>query len=89
MVSDLGAMKQSQRIAKNVLAGGISTVLGGAFQLAAVLLIARRVSVAEFGIYSFTLAFAFLMSRLGDMGVSNILVARHGGSARPDRRASW
>jgi O-antigen/teichoic acid export membrane protein len=67
-------MKQSQRIAKNVLAGGISTVLGGAFQLAAVLLIARRVSVAEFGIYSFTLAFAFLMSRLGDMGVSNILV---------------
>ena len=67
-------MKQSQRIAKNVLAGGLSTALGGAFQLVAVLLVARRVSVAEFGIYSFMMAFAFVMSRVGDMGVSNILM---------------
>jgi O-antigen/teichoic acid export membrane protein len=70
----LSAMNQSQRIAKNVLAGGLSTALGGALQLAAVLLIARRLSVAEFGVYSFMMAFAFVMSRVADMGVSNILV---------------
>lgn len=67
-------MKQSERIAKNVLAGGLSTALGGALQLAAILLIAKRLSVAEFGVYSFMMAFAFVMSRVGDMGISNILV---------------
>jgi O-antigen/teichoic acid export membrane protein len=70
----LGAMTQSQRIAKNMLAGGLSTALGGLLQLFAILLVARHVSVGEFGIYSFILAFALLLQRLSDLGVSNILM---------------
>jgi len=67
-------MKQSQRIVKNVLAGGISTVAGGLLQLLTILLIARRISVADFGLYTFMATLAFLLQRLADMGVSNILM---------------
>jgi hypothetical protein len=44
-------MKQSQRIVKNVVAGGFAVGLGGLLQLAAVVLVARSVSVSDFGIY--------------------------------------
>ena len=67
-------MKQSQRVAKNVLASGLATAFGGGLQTVSVLLVARWVTVAEFGIYSFLLAFSFVISRLADMGVSNILI---------------
>jgi O-antigen/teichoic acid export membrane protein len=67
-------MMQSQRIVKNVLAGGISTAIGGLLQVVAILLIARHLSVAEFGIYSFMAAFAFALQRLADLGTSNILM---------------
>ncbi len=67
-------MKQSQRIVKNVLAGGISTLLGGALQVVAFLLIARHLSVAQFGIFSSMAAFAFALQRLADMGMTNILI---------------
>jgi len=67
-------MKQSQRIVKNVLAGGVAVGLGGLLQLGAVVLIARSVSVSDFGIYSFILAFAVFFQLLADSGLSNILM---------------
>lgn len=67
-------MKQSQRIAKNLFAGGVSTVLGGLLQLLAVVVIARSVTVSEFGAYSFMMAFAFVLERLADGGLNSILI---------------
>jgi O-antigen/teichoic acid export membrane protein len=67
-------MKQSQRIVKNVLAGGVAVGLGGLLQAAAIVLIARSVSVNDFGIYSFILAFAVFFQLLADTGLSNILM---------------
>ena len=67
-------MKQSQRIFKNLLAGGIGVGLGGGLQLAAIVFIARTVSVEEFGTYSFILAFAMFFQLLADSGLSSILV---------------
>ena len=67
-------MKQSQRIAKNTLAGSLSISIGGVLQLATAVLIARHVSVAEFGVYSFMIAFEFFAYRLSDCGISNILM---------------
>ena len=67
-------MKQSQRIVKNVLAGGFAVGAGGLLQLAAVVLVARSVSVSDFGIYSFILAFAVFFQLLADSGLSNILI---------------
>ena len=67
-------MKQSQRVVKNVLAGGVSTAAGGLMQLAAVLLVARWLTVAEFGTYAFMVSLAFILQRLADLGVTSILV---------------
>lgn len=67
-------MKQSQRIVKNVFAGGAASVLGGPLQLASTLLAARYLSVADFGAYAFMLAFAFVLQRFSDMGISSILM---------------
>jgi O-antigen/teichoic acid export membrane protein len=67
-------MKQSQLIVKNVLAGGLSTAVGGVLQLFAFLLIARHLSVADFGVFSSMTAFAFALQRLADMGMTNILI---------------
>ncbi len=67
-------MKQSQRIVKNVLAGGLGVGIGGLLQLGAVVLIARSVGVTQFGTYSFILAFAMFFQLLADSGLSNILV---------------
>lgn len=67
-------LKQSQRIVKNVLATGLSTVIGGLIQLAALVIVGRTVSVDEFGVYSFILAFAMFVWVLADSGLSTILV---------------
>jgi len=67
-------VKQSQRIAKNLFAGGISTILGGLLQLAAIVVIARWVTVSEFGAYSLMMAFAFVLERLADGGLNSILI---------------
>jgi O-antigen/teichoic acid export membrane protein len=67
-------MTQSQRILKNVLAGGISSALGGFLQLLVILIVAHHVSVSDFGSYSFMLAFAFILQRLSDLGVGNIVM---------------
>lgn len=78
-------MKQSQRIVKNVLAGGVAVGLGGLLQLAAVVLVARSVSVSDFGIYSFILAFAVFFQLLADSGLSNILMREL--AKQPDKLA--
>jgi O-antigen/teichoic acid export membrane protein len=78
-------MKQSQRIVKNVLAGGVAVGLGGLLQLAAIVLVARSVSVSDFGIYSFILAFAVFFQLLADSGLSNILMREL--AKQPDKLA--
>jgi O-antigen/teichoic acid export membrane protein len=78
-------MKQSQRIVKNVLAGGFAVGAGGLLQLAAVVLVARSVSVSDFGIYSFILAFAVFFQLLADSGLSNILMREL--AKQPDKLA--
>jgi O-antigen/teichoic acid export membrane protein len=67
-------VKQSQRIAKNALAGGLSISVGGLLQLGTVVLVARHVSVADFGAFSFMIACEFVVFRLADCGISNILM---------------
>jgi O-antigen/teichoic acid export membrane protein len=67
-------LKQSQRIVKNALAGGLGTAVGGLLQLLIVLLLAHHLDVAEFGFYSFTVALAFVTERAADLGMSNILM---------------
>jgi O-antigen/teichoic acid export membrane protein len=67
-------MIQSQRIFKNVLAGGVCTALGGVLQFAAILLIARNLSVKDFGLYSFMATLSFVLYRVSDMGVAAILM---------------
>ena len=69
-----GPLKQSQRLVKNVLAGGFATAAGGLVQLAAVIMIARWLSVAQFGTYAFMVSLAFILQRLADMGISSILM---------------
>jgi O-antigen/teichoic acid export membrane protein len=67
-------MKQSQRIVKNVFAGWLAVGFGGLIQLAAVALVARTVGVAQFGRYSFILAYAMFFQQLADLGLCNILI---------------
>jgi O-antigen/teichoic acid export membrane protein len=78
-------MKQSQRIVKNVVAGGFAVSVGGLLQLGAVVLIARSVSVSDFGIYSFILALAVFFQLLADSGLSNILMREL--AKQPERMA--
>jgi O-antigen/teichoic acid export membrane protein len=67
-------MKQSQRLIKNVLAGSLCTAFGGLLQFVAVIVIARRLTVADFGLYSFMATLAFVLFRASDMGIGAILV---------------
>ncbi|MBA3832248.1 MAG: flippase [Chthoniobacterales bacterium] len=67
-------MKQSQTIVKNAVFGIASSVIGGAVYLATVLTIAHKVSVIEFGKYSFVLAFAMFFQLLADAGLSRMMI---------------
>jgi O-antigen/teichoic acid export membrane protein len=67
-------MNQAQRIAKNISVGGVSTSLGGLLQLATIVIIARFVGVADFGAFSFMFSFGFILERLADSGLNNILM---------------
>ena len=67
-------MKQSQRIVKNTVFGALAAAVGGGIHLATILLIAKKVPVAEFGKYSWVLAFAMFFQFLADAGLSRILV---------------
>jgi O-antigen/teichoic acid export membrane protein len=67
-------MKQSQRIVKNAFFGITSSVIGGLVYFATILIIARAVSVTEFGEYSFVLAFAMFVNNIADSGLPRMLV---------------
>jgi O-antigen/teichoic acid export membrane protein len=71
---EVDSMKQSQRIVKNAVFGIGSSVIGGLVYLATVLIIARAVSVTEFGKYSFVLAFAMFFSNVADSGLPRMLI---------------
>jgi O-antigen/teichoic acid export membrane protein len=70
----MGAVKQSQLIAKNVLAGGLSIAIYGILNLVLVAVVARRLSISDFGIFSFITLFAFVVQRVADGGLSVILM---------------
>ena len=67
-------MKSSQRLLKNVLAGGIGTALSGVLQFAAVIILTRKLGLRDFGIYSVLATLAFLLSRFADLGTSAVLL---------------
>src|SRR5437868_968952 len=71
---EVDSMKQSQRIVKNALFGITSSVIGGLVYFATILIIARAVSVTEFGEYSFVLAFAMFVNNIADSGLPRMLV---------------
>src|SRR5712691_3907699 len=67
-------MKQSQRIVKNAVFGIAASVIGGVVYLATVLTIAHKVSVVEFGKYSFVLAFAMFFQLVADAGLPRMMI---------------
>src|SRR5437899_11854711 len=67
-------MKQSQRIVKNAVFGIGASLIGGLVYLVTVLIIARMVSVVEFGEYSFVLAFAMFFQIVADAGLPRMLI---------------
>jgi len=67
-------MKQSQRIVKNAVLGIAASVIGGLVYLATVLTIAHKVSVIEFGKYSFVLAFALFFQLVADAGLPRMMI---------------
>ena len=67
-------MKQSQRIVKNAVLGIAASVIGGLVYLATVLTIAHKVSVEEFGKYSFVLAFAMFFQLVADAGLPRMMI---------------
>jgi O-antigen/teichoic acid export membrane protein len=68
------SMKQSQRIVKNAVFGIGASLIGGLVYLVTVLIIARMVSVVEFGEYSFVLAFAMFFQLLADAGLPRMMI---------------
>lgn len=67
-------MKQSQRIVKNAVFGIAASVIGGVVYLATILTIAHKVSVVEFGKYSFVLAFAMFFQLVADSGLPRMMI---------------
>lgn len=67
-------MNQSQRLLKNVFAGGVGNIVGGGLQFVAVLFLARKLGVSEFGAYSVLATMSFVLNRFADLGTSAILV---------------
>src|SRR5208283_4076064 len=70
----LDRVKTSQRVAKNVLLGGLGTAISSALQFAAVLIIARILSVDQFGIYALQIAFVTILQQAAEMGIGSILI---------------
>ncbi len=67
-------MKQSQRIVKNAVFGIAASLIGGLVYLATILTIAHKVSVVEFGKYSFVLAFAMFFQLVADAGLPRMMI---------------
>jgi len=67
-------MKQSQRIVKNAVFGIAASVIAGLVYLVTVMIIAHKVSVVEFGKYSFVLAFAMFFQLVADAGLPRMII---------------
>ncbi len=67
-------MKQSQRIVKNAVFGILASFIAGLVYLATVMVIAHKVSVVEFGKYSFVLAFAMFFQLVADAGLPRMMI---------------
>jgi len=67
-------MKQSQRIVKNAVFGILASLISGLVYLATVMIIAHKVSVVEFGKYSFVLAFAMFFQLVADAGLPRMMI---------------
>ena len=67
-------MKQSQRIVKNAVFGILASLIAGLVYLATVMIIAHKVSVVEFGKYSFVLAFAIFFQLVADAGLPRMMI---------------
>ena len=67
-------MKQSQRIAKNIIVMLSAEMIVFGLNLLIVILIARYLGVAGFGKYSFIIAFVGLFQMIADSGLSNIMI---------------
>lgn len=80
-------MKQSQRIVKNSLSGIVAAGLGGALQVGTLLLIARSLPVAEFGQFSFIMAFGMFFLCVTDFGLTRILVREVATAKREEQAA--
>jgi O-antigen/teichoic acid export membrane protein len=69
-------MKQSQRIVKNAVIGGVAGLIGGLVYLATTIAIARNpnVSLAEFGKYQWVLAFGMIAQLVADSGLPRMMI---------------
>jgi O-antigen/teichoic acid export membrane protein len=67
-------MKQSQRIVKNAVFGVLASLIAGLVYLATVMIIAHKVSIVEFGKYSFVLAFAMFFQLVADAGLPRMMI---------------
>ncbi|HZP44354.1 MAG TPA: oligosaccharide flippase family protein [Candidatus Binataceae bacterium] len=67
-------MKQSQRIAKNLSVGGLTIAVAGILQSATFIVIARFVSVSDYGAFNFMFSFGMILERFADSGLNSILM---------------
>src|ERR1700757_834936 len=67
-------MRPSQQVAKNLLAGGFGSGMGGVIQFVATILIARQLGLRDFGIYAVLATMMFMLNRLSEFGMSAILI---------------
>ena len=67
-------MKSSQRVAKNAAFGIFAAGAGGFLTFLSIFIVAHFLHVADFGTFSFLLAFGTVFQFVADFGLSNILV---------------
>jgi O-antigen/teichoic acid export membrane protein len=67
-------MKTSQRVIKNVLLGGLGTAISTLLQLAAVSVIARILTIRQFGVYSLLIALTVVLDMLPEAGIGNVVI---------------
>ncbi|MBI5192034.1 MAG: oligosaccharide flippase family protein [Nitrospirae bacterium] len=67
-------MKQSQRIAKNIVTGVLGEALGAVLHLLTIVSIARYLGTSGFGEYAFVMAFVGIFEIAADLGLRNIFI---------------
>jgi O-antigen/teichoic acid export membrane protein len=67
-------MSTARRVVRNSLFGLASEAIGGALSFLVVILIARDLGSAQFGVFSYVLAFTGVFQLVADFGLTNILV---------------